>query len=205
MRVTRPGTMSVSEDVMTVAARPELMTTEQLLALPDDGKERWLIGGELREKEMTRRDRGHSRVAIKIGYLLHRWMDSRPGPRGEVLGGEAGVRLRKNPDTTVGVDVAYISPQAADADPHETRFFDGVPVLVVEVLSPSDSHEEVTEKTASYLDAGVSVVWVVDPRFRTITVYRADRDPELFNVRQTISGEPFLPGFAVPVADVFAR
>ena len=190
---------------MTVAARPDLMTTDQLLALPDDGKERWLIRGAVREKEMTRRNRGHSRVSMKIGHLLHKWMESRPGPRGEVLGGEAGVRLRRNPDTTVGVDVAYVSPQAADADPHEARFFDGVPVLVVGVLSPSDSHEEVTEKVAGYLDAGVKLAWVVDPRFRTITVYRGDREPELFNVKQAVSGDPHLPGFNVSVADVFTR
>src|SRR5215208_5390947 len=179
---------------MTVAARPELMTTEQLLALPDDGKERWLIRGELRERGMTRRNRGHSRVSMKIGYLLRKWMETQPEPRGEILGGEAGVRLRRNPDTTVGVDVAYVSPQVADADPHETRFFDGIPVLVVEVLSPTDSHEDVTEKVGTYLDAGVKIVWVVDPRFRTVTVYRPDAEPELFNVTQTMSGSPDLPG-----------
>lgn len=190
---------------MTVADRPALMTTEDLLALPDDGKERWLIRGELREKEMTRRNRGHSRVEGKMAYLLHKWMDERPGPRGEVLVGEAGVRLRRNPDTTVGIDVAYISPQTADADPTESRFLDGVPVLVVEILSPSDSHEEVSEKVASYLDAGVKLAWVIDPRFKTITVYRADAEPELFNVTRTISGDPHLPGFQVAVREVFAR
>jgi Uma2 family endonuclease len=190
---------------MTVAERPELMTTEQLLALPDDGKERWLIRGELREKEMTRRNRGHSRVEGKIAYLLGKWMDTRPGPRGEVLVGEAGIRLRRNPDTTVGADVAYISAQTADADPHEDRFLEGIPVLVVEILSKTDSHEEVSEKVSSYMDAGVKLAWVVDPRFRTITVYRPDAEPQLFNVTQTITGEPHLPGFEVAVADVFSR
>jgi Uma2 family endonuclease len=63
----------------------------------------------------------------------------------------------------------------------------------------------VTEKVASYLDAGVKLVWVVDPRFRTITVYRGDREPELFNVKHTIGGDPHLPGFNVSVADVFTR
>ena len=190
---------------MTLAVRPELMTTEQLLALPDDGKERWLIRGELREKEMTRRNRGHSRTEGKIAYLLRRWMESQPEPRGEVLVGEAGVRLRRNPDTTVGVEVAYVSAQTADADPHEERFLDGIPVLVVEILSPSDSEEEINEKLRSYIDAGVKFAWVVDPRFRTITVYRPDAEPELFNVNDTISGEPHLPGFNVAVAEVFSR
>jgi Uma2 family endonuclease len=190
---------------MTVAERPQLMTTEQLLALPDDGKERWLIRGELREKEMTRRNRGHSRIEGKIAHLLHRWMDTRGGPRGEVLVGEAGVRLRRNPDTAVGVDVAYVSPQSADADPHENRFFDGIPVLVVEILSSSDNYEEFSEKLVSYLEAGVPLAWLVDPRFRTITVHRADAEPQLFNVTQSISADPHLPGFEVAVADVFSR
>src|SRR5215210_4325509 len=142
---------------MTAAVRPDLMTTEQLLALPDEGKERWLSCGELREREMTRRNRGHSRVEGKIAHLLHKWMEGRPQPRGEVLVGEAGVRLRRNPDTTVGVDVAYVSPQVADADPRDERFLDGVPVLAVEILSPSDKEDEINEKVKSYIEAGVKL------------------------------------------------
>ena len=190
---------------MTVAAQPDLLTTEQLDEMPEDGKDRWLIRGELREKEMTRRNRGHSRIEAKIGYLLRRWTETQPEPRGEVLVGEAGVRLRKDPDTTVGVDVAYISAETADANPHEHRIVDGVPVLVVEILSPSDKQEEIEEKVASYLECGVKLVWVVSPRFRTITVHRGDAEPQLFNVTQTLSGEPHLPGFQVPVRDVFSR
>jgi Uma2 family endonuclease len=190
---------------MTVAARPDLLSTEQLLAMPDDGKERWLICGELREKEMTRRNRGHSRVEGKIAYLLRKWMETQPEPRGEVLVGEAGVRLRRNPDTTVGVDVAYVSPQVADADPRDERFLDGVPVLTVEILSPSDKQDEINEKVKNYLENGVKLVWVVDPIFRTITVYRGDAEPELFNTNETIGGGPHLPGFQVAVKDVFSR
>jgi Uma2 family endonuclease len=195
----------VGGDAMTLTARPETITTEQLLALPDDGKERWLISGELREKEMTRRNFGHSRVEAKIAYLLRRWMEGRPGPRGAVVVGEAGVRLRRNPDTTVGVDVAYVSAETADGVRHEDGFVDGVPVLVVEILSPSDKQEEIEEKLKSYLAAGVKLVWIVAPTFRTITVYRGDSEPELFNATQSISADPHLPGFNVAVADVFSR
>jgi Uma2 family endonuclease len=154
---------------------------------------------------MTRRNRGHSRVEIKIGYLLRKWIESRIDVHGEVLGGEAGVRLRRNPDTTVGVDVAYISEQTADANPDEDGMIEGAPILMVEVLSPSDKHEEVAEKVATYLECGVTIVWVVDVVFRTITVYRPDAEPAPFNVRQTLSCEPHLPGFSVAVADVCSR
>src|SRR3712207_6163922 len=97
---------------MTVAAQPQRMTTEQLLALPDDGRERWLIRGELREGgegEVTGRSGDHSRIEANICGELHAWLKIRPAARGEVLVGEAGVRLRQDPDTTVGIDVAYIS------------------------------------------------------------------------------------------------
>src|SRR5438034_5214322 len=104
-----------SGDVMTLANT--LITTEQLMAMPEDGKDRWLINGELREKEMTRRNRDHSRIEARIVYILLSWNDAQPEPRGEVLVGEAGIRLRKNPDTTVGVDVAYVAPESAAASP----------------------------------------------------------------------------------------
>lgn len=192
---------------MTIAAQPKLMTTEELLALPDDGRERWLIRGELREADregdVTRRNYGHSRVEANICGELHIWVKTQPTPRGQVLTGEAGVRLRRNPDTTVGVDVAYISAQAVAEQADEKRLVDGPPVLAVEILSPSDKHEEVTEKVQGYLDAGVRLVWVVDPDFYTITVYRPDAEPQLFSLNQTITGDPDLPGFRVALKDIF--
>src|SRR5437016_9893658 len=103
-------------------AEPQLVTTEQLEAMPDDGIERWLINGELREGGMTRRNRVHSRIEATITALLVNWNEKQPPPRGEVLVGEAGVRLRRNPDTTVGIDLAYISAETARAIPDDYSF-----------------------------------------------------------------------------------
>lgn len=50
---------------MTTVTEPEILTTEQLDAMPEDGMERWLIRGQLREGEMTNRNRGHSRIKSK--------------------------------------------------------------------------------------------------------------------------------------------
>jgi Uma2 family endonuclease len=60
---------------------------------------------------------------------------------------------------------------------------DGVRVLVVEILSPRDTQEPVDEKTDDYLQAGVALVWVIDPHDRTVTIYRPGQEPELVNVR----------------------
>lgn len=189
---------------MTIADT-QLMTAEQLDSLPDDGRERWLINGELRESGMTRRNRGHSRIEAKIAALLVSWNRQQPEPRGEVLVGEAGITLRRNPDTAVGVDVAYLSPETADATGDDESYVVGIPLFVVEVLSPSDKEREITEKVRVYLEAGVRIVWIVSPAFRAITVHRPDRPPRLFNETETIDAEPHLPAFRVAVKEIFAR
>jgi Uma2 family endonuclease len=185
----------------TLAAKP--MTTEELLALPVNGSDRWLIRGELREKPMTVRNRHHSRLTTRISKFLDNWLDQQPLPRGSVLSGEAGVRLRRNPDTTVGIDVVYISAETAALESDETTLVDGVPILAVEILSPSDTQEEIDEKTDAYLQAGVALVWVIDPHDQTVLVYRRGVAPELVNVSDELTAEPELPGFRVPVARLF--
>jgi Uma2 family endonuclease len=179
------------------------MTTEQLLALPDDGVERWLIRGQLREKPMTYRNRFHSRTMARLARFLDVWLDQQPEPRGSVLVGEAGVRLRRDPDTTVGIDVVYISAELAARQSDDTTLIDGVPVLAVEILSPNNTVEEIDEKIDQYLEAGVPLVWIIDPHDRTVTIYRPDQEPEFVNAHQELSGEPHLPGFRVAVADLF--
>ena len=116
---------------------------------------------------------------------------------------DIGFLLRKNPDTTVGIDVAYISPETAQANPSEVSVIDGAPVLAVEILSPSDTHEDVSEKVAEYLRCGVQQVWVLDPVFRTIMVYRPDAPPQSFNTSQEIVGDKHLSGLRLGVAQLF--
>jgi Uma2 family endonuclease len=195
---------------MTTAAETPLMTTEELLALPDDGVRRWLIRGQLREqpssspeRPMTVRNRWHSRIMTRVAKFLDNWLDQLPEPRGSVLCGEAGCRLRRNPDTTVGIDVVYVSPEVAAQTSEETTLIDGVPVLVVEILSPNDTQEQIHEMIDDYLRAGVALVWVIDPHDRTVLIYRPGAEPEFVNVRQELSGEPHLPGFRVPAAQLF--
>jgi Uma2 family endonuclease len=190
---------------MSTMTQPVLVTTEELLALPDDGMERWLIRGELREKPMTKRNRWHARVEARIAHLLLSWLEQQPEPRGEVLSGEAGIRLRRNPDTTFGIDVIYVSAELAARNPADTTLIDGPPVLAVEVLSPSDTEEEINEKVEELLQGGVALVWLVDTHFETVQVFRPGAPPEMFNVRQELSAEPHLPGFRVRVAQIFGR
>jgi Uma2 family endonuclease len=181
-----------------------LTTTEELLALPENGVDRWLIRGQLRERPMTVRDRWHSRIMARVTQILGNWRDQQPEPRGAVLCGEAGVRLQRDPDTVVGIDIIYVSAEVANLEPTDTRLLDGVPILAVEILSPNDTQEDINDKVDTYMSAGVSLVWVIDPHHRTVEVFRPGAEPEMRNAQQELSGEPELPGFRVPVAQLFA-
>jgi Uma2 family endonuclease len=190
---------------MTLAAdpTPRLMTTEELLAMPDDGIERWLIRGQLREGGVTRRNWRHSRHNVDFAYVLARWLREHPDVGGQVVGGEAGFQLTDDPDSTCGIDVAYVSKSLSDATPENASLIKGPPVLAVEILSPSDKMEAIEEKIEAYLAAGVRLVWIVEPVFKTITVYRPDAEPELFSLSDEITAEPHLPGFKAAVAELF--
>lgn len=192
---------------MSTAAVPKLMTVEEFLALPDDGVERWLTRGQLREKrdtDMTRRNKPHSITEGRLARILGNWVFAQPEPHGEVVSGGAGLILRRDPEAvSAGVDVAIITAEQADARDPDTNMIIGPPVLIAEVLSPNDTQEEVAERVAEYLDCGVPVVWVLNPYFRTVTVHRPNTTPTALDARGTVAGDPELPGFSCPVADFF--
>lgn len=189
---------------MSTTTLTPAVTTEEMLAFPSIDVERWLIQGQSRENPVTVRNRWHSRIMVRVAYLLEAWSMQQPEPRGSVLCGEAGCRLRRDPDTTVGIDVVYVSSELAARDSEDTSLIDGVPVLVVEILSPSDTQEQVDEKIDDYLEAGVALVWIIDPHDRTVTVYRPGHEPELFNALRELTGDPYLPGFRIAIAELFA-
>jgi Uma2 family endonuclease len=205
-RLSRDETMSTA----TATPLAKIWTVEDLLAMPDDGVERWIINGQLREQpsefpeaKMTVRNRHHCQLTISIGSVIKTWLRTQPKPRGEVYGGELGVLLpgRKS---TVGVDVVYASPDVVEIqDDEESTLLDGVPTLVVEILSPNDSMKRIHEKVSEYRKAGVPLVWVVDPDDRSVKVYRDNQPVESFNITQRIPEHPSMPGFSPAVAELF--
>jgi Uma2 family endonuclease len=145
-------------------------------------------------------------VAIaRISYVLLSWLEDHPDRFGVVASGEARCRIARNPDTTVGIDVAYFEGVEFVELPDGAKFFDGSPVVAVEVLSPTDEHEDLVARVRGFLAAGVPQVWVADPEFRSVTVHRPGVEASLFTASRTLTAEPELPGFECLVASLFAR
>lgn len=190
---------------MTTRDNTVLLTTQELLAIPNDGTKRELSRGRMRERGCSMGGRAHSRTAVCLTAVLAEWLAGRPFPRGEVLVGGATFRLARDPDTTIETDVAYVSPVLAESTDCDAEVFEGLPTLVVEIVSPRDVQQHISEMVGDCLAAGVPLVWLVEPVFETITVYRPGRTPEMFNVDEEIDCEPHMPGFRARVAEVFGE
>lgn len=181
------------------------MTLAEFHSLPDDdGVDRMLIRGELWEAPVTRRNRWHARIEIRVGYLLEAWAEAQPEPPGEFFSGEAGVQLPEL-ETGVGVDVVYYPNESLAGQPEDENYLIGAPAVAVEILSPSDRHRALWAKLDTYLEAGVGQVWVIDPHVKTVVVHRPNARPVLLAGDDEMNGEPQLPGFRVPVAKFFSR
>jgi Uma2 family endonuclease len=178
------------------------MTAEEFMALPDDGVDRELIRGELREYGMTLRNRWHGRVEGRLSQYLNNWLDQQPEPRGELVSGEAGFRLGGTKESRVGIDVAIVSPELLAATPPDQAIFNGPPLLAIEILSASDTLKRIAEKVELYLEWGVTT-WVVNPAFRTISVHRPDQAVKTYNQDDELIGDPELPGFRLKLRELF--
>lgn len=80
-----------------------------------------------------------------------------------------------------------------------------VPDLAVEVLSEGNTAAEMRRKLKEYFLAGTQLVWIVDPKARTVRVFTAPDESTLLRERQTLDGGKVLPGFSLPLAQLFAQ
>lgn len=79
------------------------------------------------------------------------------------------------------------------------------PDLAVEILSRTNTRAEMARKRGEYFAAGVQLVWEVDPRARAVDVYVAPERSVRLVESETLDGGDVLPGFALPLADLFAE
>lgn len=77
------------------------------------------------------------------------------------------------------------------------------PDLAVEVVSPKDTAYEVDKKITEYLDAGVALVWAINPDSRTVRIHRRDGSISRLREDGELSGEDVLPGFLCRLAKIF--
>ncbi|HCG28761.1 MAG TPA: Uma2 family endonuclease [Thermomicrobiales bacterium] len=185
---------------MAIPATTPRLTADDLLQMPDDGHRYELDCGELVQLPMS--SFNSSRIAVRISSAMYAFVNARG--LGYIAGVDGAYILKRDPDVVRVPDVSFVRAERMPPEEQWSRFLDLAPDLAVEVISPSDTVRDSLDKVREYLDAGVQLVWVVQPSRRMVTVYYPDRTARLYYDDATLDGGDILPGFTLPVADIFA-
>ena len=180
----------------TVTSPP--ITQEDFARLPRDGFRHEVNAGELITLP-TPKSR-HSLIALFVLEELQGYL--KQNSIGRALP-EAGYVFSEEPLTIRQPDVSVLSKdRIRETDPDS--YFKGAPDLAVEIVSPSNSAEDLEIKVKQYLQAGAKQVWVLYPKTQNIHVFSANVTTVLGRT-QLLTGADLLPGFSVKVADLFDK
>ncbi len=176
------------------------ITAEEFLTRPEsDGRE--LVNGQLQDKISTGAE------STWIGSELLRYLAnfSNGGRQGWAFGGDGGIQcFADDPNRVRKPDAFFICRGRLPGERVPRGWVRFAPDLAAEVVSPNDLYSEVEQKVEEYLEAGVKLVWVIDPVTRTVMVYRPrGAQPSRLSIDGVLSGEDVLPGFECKVSALF--
>jgi Uma2 family endonuclease len=170
----------------------ESITLEEFLA--NDYESYEYVKGELVPMSMPTME--HGKISSNIHFLLS--FHVRQQKLGETYIAETTFQTGESGRKP---DVAFVSNGRI---PENIRQASPIPPdLAVEVVSPSDKVYDVLEKVLEYLDAGTQMVWVIEPIFKTVTVYRSPNNIKILTFNDILTGEEVVEGFQCAVAEIF--
>jgi Uma2 family endonuclease len=177
----------------------KVWTAEDLLALDEPGYVHEIVRGELRR--MTGPGYWHGAIAMRLGLRVGSFVEQHR--LGMTYAAETGFLLESGPDTVRCPDVGFVR---AERVPEQwTRgHLRGAPDLVAEVASPNDTYAYLHDKALFWLEHGARLVWVVEPEAARVSVYRPGGTVHVLQGDAALSGDDVLPGFTLPLAELFA-
>jgi len=184
---------------MTVVVEEVPMTAEEFLRLPADGKPKELVRGRVVLMNMPAPR--HGEICGQVYYLMRRHLEERS--LGRVVCNDSGVVTEHDPDSVRGADVAFYSYSRVPPGPLPQGYLPVVPELIFEVRSPTDRWGRVLSKVGEYLEAGVTVVCVLDQMTESCHVYRSNDPDQVFLSEQELIFPDVLPEFRVLVRRFF--
>ena len=174
----------------------------ELAHLPENpDKHLELIEGVVYEMPPTGEEHG-SDGGNFFGFI---WTHVRAHDLGRVTAAETGFIVHTDEngkDTILAPDVGFIS-KAHMATVPSRKYVAGAPDLAVEVVSPNDRADEIHAKVNKYLQNGTRMVWVAYPATRTVVAHTAS-GAQTLGEDDTLDGGDVLPGFTLPIRDIFS-
>lgn len=175
-----------------------LYTAEQYMDMDLDDQRTELVRGVI-QVVRDHVDTAHGITAVRIAFAIQAYLETYPIG---FAAAETGCVTERDPDTVRGPDVSYVSRERAQADIR--GLVAGAPDIAIEILSPSNRPREMAKKVAEYLNAGACLVWVVDPRQKTVTVHAPDARSYVVREGEFLDAGEVLPGFRVAITKFFA-
>lgn len=171
------------------------ITDAELLAQPEDDLRREIVDGEI--LVMNPAGMPHGWLAVRLSHLLMAWCI--PREAGWVFDSSTGFRLPNG--NLRAPDLAFIARERMPDGP-PPGFSRIVPDFVVEILSPDDTRKYVERKRRDYLEAGVRLIWEIDPERRRATIHAPGLAAEDVAENGLLGGRDVLPGFGLRLSEL---
>ncbi len=136
-----------------------------------------------------------------LTYQLRAW--SRQNQLGKSFDSSGGFKLPLGAERSPDASWVKIERWNALTQAEKERFAPLCPDFVVELMSPSDSLEKTRAKMREYMDNGAKLGWLINRQQQQVEIYRANREVEILQYPQTLSGEDILPGFVLDLIQIW--
>jgi Uma2 family endonuclease len=158
-----------------------------------------LVDGTLVEKAMGFEE---SRLAAELIYRVKSYLEK--NDLGVCVGADGMMRI--TPGLVRIPDLSFIAwDRLPGRETPQNPIPDLAPDLAVEVLSEGNTKAEMARKVREYFEAGVILVWLIDPKKRTAQVFSTIEKAVLIRSNQSLDGGDVLPGFVLPLAEFLDR
>ena len=171
------------------------LTYEDYLAIPDDGRRHEIIDGEYYVSPSP--SFKHQIAILRLASALETHV--RTNGLGYVIPAPFDVVLSQH--DVVQPDIVYVSRERQQAITKGN--LQSAPDLAVEVLSPSNHDYDEHVKYKVYEKSGVLEYWIVDPEAESVKIFRRTNDSFTAIPVTDNLNTPLLPGFALPIAELF--
>jgi Uma2 family endonuclease len=179
----------------------KIWTEAEFMALNRDGHRYEIVNGEL--IDMGNSGAKHGYIAVILSAALFNCVSTRK--LGAIFDSSTAFKMKSGNKRSP--DISFMAKERLQGlDDLPDGFLEGAPDLAVEILSPSNTVEEIHNKLVEYFENGSRLVWVIHPKEEYVLVYRSAQEPDrLLKSTDSLDGEEIVSGFSLPIADLFQK
>lgn len=183
-----------------MATTTNILTAEEFWNMPDNGGRNELVRGEVREMSPPSFRHGKIIRNISVPLALHVSIKQ----LGDISMGDPGFVLARKPDVVLAPDIAFLTTDHLSKFEGLDGWWETVPDLVIEVMSPNDTASRVEAKAKDWVSFGCPIAVVVNDRKKAVTVHRPGQPPRTLSGDDVFDGDDVVPGFRLPLSEIVA-